>query len=182
MSVGPVTKVTLKFGGGYEAPWISVEGTPEEVRDQILDAFEFGESVSGASLAEIIAYAGLRAQGAYTLVRDLGIDSTAPAIEAKPEAAKPAKRKPAAKKAAPKKQAEPEGELEAVPMTAAEPAKSEPPFDPDPAPAHPIIAQMDKVSTMDEFKKLWAANQAAFKDEAVIEHAKRTQARLKGAA
>lgn len=57
------SNVTLKAGRGYESPWITIYGTPDEVRSQIQGYFGLSpEEVAGRSVAELVIEASSRLQ------------------------------------------------------------------------------------------------------------------------
>jgi len=96
------SNVSLKFGGDYAAPWYTVYGTPEQIREQLIQATALDpEYAKDLTLAQVIIEASRWARGLYAAAEKL----TEP---------------PAAKGAEPKKKAAPKGGLAAQAKAAAE--------------------------------------------------------------
>jgi hypothetical protein len=73
---GRQSTATIKFGKGFEAPWLVVAGTPAEIRAQLNDAFGLDPAkTAGLTLDQLISVASKQAQesvGVATAHRDLG--------------------------------------------------------------------------------------------------------------
>ncbi|GAA0967350.1 hypothetical protein [Actinocorallia libanotica] len=146
--------VTIKYGKEEDEPCAVFEGTPQQIREDIIEYFGMPrESVEGLPLNEVVVNATRTAQ-ALDLIRSQLGGVIIPQPEAKPAS----------------------GPEPADPWAAASgTAKSDPPWDPDPAPnAEPpnpnawILGEIEKQTTVEGLKKLWAENQAMFADSSVL--------------
>lgn len=64
---------TFKHRGKYEDPWIVFHGTPSEIRENVIEAFDLaGEVAEGASVADVIYQADRKSKALYALATDLG--------------------------------------------------------------------------------------------------------------
>lgn len=156
------TKVTLKYGKGYEAPWLTFGGSPAEIRAQIIEAFalEGDEGAQTLSLAELVTRAATRAHALYEAATRLGATPTRADIPRRggsqpsavwSQAATPANDTPAS---------------EAQPATAA-PAPWEGPAAPAGAEKDPLIALIEAQTDRKGLARVWKEHQAEFEREDV---------------
>ncbi|MEX1655499.1 hypothetical protein ABZ960_20320 [Streptomyces pseudovenezuelae] len=146
------TTVTIKYGKGYEETWAVFKGRPAEIRADILDFFGMDpETQVGLSLSSIVVNATNIAQGKGLIATALGATVVE---ETKSEPAKPAGDPWAAASAA-----QPSGPWPGS-ASVAEPKKDDP--------NAWILGEIEKQTTVDGVKKLWAANQSFFSDPAVM--------------
>ncbi|MFF3249751.1 hypothetical protein ACFYWP_01805 [Actinacidiphila glaucinigra] len=160
-------KVTIKYGKGYDDSWVVFEGPTSEIRAEILDYFGMDpETQRGLSLSSIVVNATNIAHGKGLIATALGAT-----VVAEEPAAEPAK---------------PAGD----PWAAASSAKPAPSaWSGSSAPAEPkaedpnayILSEIEKQTTVDGLKKLWAANQSFFKEPAVMAAWKAKGKALQGA-
>lgn|GEM_PF-1794604 len=154
---------TIKFGPGYDAPWLVVRADSQEALiGELAEAFAI-EPAEDATLGQVIVTASAAARGLHGAVATLGGK-----IESAPV-------KPAARGRAKSAASKPAND---TPAPTATPATATPDVEPAASEADPVIAALDAVTSMDGFRKVWAANQEAFKRPEVAEHAKLTRARL----
>ncbi|MET8111164.1 hypothetical protein [Streptomyces prasinus] len=145
-------KVTIKYGKGYEDSWVVFEGPPQEIRAEILDYFGIDpETQSGLSLSSVVVNATNVAHGKGLIATSLGATVVE---ETKAEPAKPTDDPWAA--AAANVQSGPWPGSASV----AEPKKEDP--------NAWILGEIEKQTTVDGLKKLWAGNQSFFADAAVM--------------
>ncbi|MER6231723.1 hypothetical protein ABT169_21610 [Streptomyces sp. NPDC001616] len=146
-------KITIKYGKSYEDTWAVFEGTTTELRAEIIDYFGMdAETQRGLSLSSIVVNATQVAHGKGLIATSLGatvIEETTTDEPAKPAgdpwAAASAKQSSSAWSGS---------------ASGAE-AKAE---DPN---AY-ILGEIEKKTTVQELKKLWAENQSFFADPAVM--------------
>ncbi|MEU0739274.1 hypothetical protein [Streptomyces sp. NPDC006134] len=132
--------VTVKSGKNHDDWWAVFRGTSYEVYEDVATFFGFErESVTNLSLHELVNEASKTAQGVATFVRELGAT-----IVPSPKPAAPSEDPWAAAQAAP--------------------APSH-----EQGPASALLEQIAACQTTDELKKLWATNQQAFADQAVMD-------------
>jgi hypothetical protein len=187
---GTGSNVSIKYDGGYGAPWLTLYGTPEEIREQIIVTFGYDRaSVAEATVAELIVDATRQANGLWNSTTQLGAVPIPEPVIAAPEPKKaPAKRQTAAAKA--KAEAATKGKAAAfaeetpagdsdAPATATPPPADEPPFEPN---VDTLIRQIEATTTMQEFAAVWKANQARFTEPDIKAAAAAAQARIKAAA
>ncbi|SNS50811.1 hypothetical protein [Actinacidiphila glaucinigra] len=136
--------VTIKYGKSYEDTWAVFRGTVAQVRALIIDYFGFeSKGVTGLSLSDLVVNATNLAHGKGNIAAILDariIPSDAP---------------PSAPESAPADD----------PWAAA--SASQPEQKTENGSAW-ILGEIEKQSTLDDLKKLWAANQAMFADAAVM--------------
>ena len=139
MEPGPddTSSLTLKLGGGYEAPWLVFKGTPSGIRRQLLAAFGAEDSQEG-NLIELAARLSVDAQAAYTLASGGAQQLTD-------------RRRASYKKAAtqPEQPKTPEQE------SAAEADRN----------VERLISAISEATTPQELKLVWAKNQEFFSDK-----------------
>jgi hypothetical protein len=155
--------VTIKYDKGHDATWAVFKGSLSEVREGVVDFFGFDRaSVAELTLNQLAINATQVAHGGGNAAASLG----AVALASK-TAAPPAQSAPAA----------PEDPWAA----AGQPASpgSAAPAQPE---ANPMLARIEGCATTDDLKKLWATNQAAFADSAVMDAWKAKGRALKVAA
>ena len=159
--------VTIKYGKGYEETWANFRGTTGQIRQSLIHYFGISEDyATGVSLHELVVAATSVAHGTGNVAAVLG----AVPISANEPAATPG--------TAPTGEAAWEGV-----------DKSAPPYGggtgPDPEPVNPnnnLIIQLKEAASIEDLKKLWAANQEAFSDDAVSAAYKTKGKALKAAA
>lgn len=141
-SRGRGVSTTIKNGKGYEESWHGFTGPPDDVREDIINYFGLDRaSVTGMSTFEVSIVAERIAHSAKNAVRTLGASPVKPADQTDPAAAD-AGTDPWAD-TTPAKPAEPEG-------------------------PNPMLALIEAVADVAALQRLWAENQAAFADEAVM--------------
>jgi hypothetical protein len=142
--------VTIKYDKGHDATWAVFRGTTGEIRADILDFFGMDPATQvGLSLSSVVTNATQIAHGKGLIATALG----ATVVEETTEPAKPTDDPWAAASAS---QSGPWPGSASV----TEP-KSE---DPN---AY-ILGEIEKQTTVDGLKKLWAGNQSFFADPAVM--------------
>jgi hypothetical protein len=143
-------KVTIKYGKGYDDSWVVFEGSTPEIRADVIDYFGMDPATQqGLSLSSIVVNATNVAHGKGLIATALG----ATVIEETTEPTKPTDDPWAAASAA---QSGPWSGSASV----AEPKKEDP--------NAWILGEIEKQTTVDGVKKLWAANQSFFSDPAVM--------------
>ncbi|ATI18733.1 hypothetical protein SEA_DAUDAU_32 [Streptomyces phage Daudau] len=146
-------KVTIKYGKGYDDSWVVFEGSTPEIRAEVIDYFGMDPDTQlGLSLSSIVVNATQIAHGKALIATSLGATVVS---ETTNEPAKPPTDDPwAAASAAQSSGPWPGGVSDAG-------AKKE---DPN---AY-ILGEIEKQTTVDGLKKLWAANQSFFADAGVM--------------
>ncbi|MFF9095661.1 hypothetical protein ACF1AX_21310 [Streptomyces sp. NPDC014802] len=146
-------KVTIKYGKGYDDSWVVFEGSTPEVRAEIIDYFGMDpETQRGLSLSSIVVNATNVAHGKGLIATALGatvVEETNTAAPAKPTE---------------------------DPWAAASAAQSSGPWPGSASVAEPkkedpnayILGEIEKQTTVDGLKKLWAGNQSFFSDAGVM--------------
>ena len=133
--------VTIKYGKGYEETWAVFAGLAGEVRDDIVAFFGIDrESVTGLTLSDVVVNATSIAHGVGNVARVLGGTVIASPV--------------------PREQRE-GGDpwVEAAARSATPPAATK----------NPLVERIEKASDLDALKRIWAENQAAFQDSAVMD-------------
>lgn len=164
--------VTIKYGKGYDESWAVFKGVPEEVKADLVDYFGLDSaSVAGLTLNQLVQNVTQIAHSGATAGAQLG----AVALPSKP--------------AAPEKHGEVTPEKKAVtaqvfgqsastastnPWDAIEGSQpAAPAATPPAAPAEPerspVLDLMAATKTVKELQEVWAKNQAAFSDPAVMD-------------
>lgn len=88
-SQGDAFTVTLKFGGGYDEPWLVIRGgSARETKQRVAEALEL-EGWEDLTLAEVIISAKSIVQGASNVASKLG-GTALPSRSSKPEEQAPA--------------------------------------------------------------------------------------------
>jgi len=141
-------KLTVKFGGGYDAPWDSLEGTYEALEAE-------AQRVIDGTLPELIAEMSQRMQGAFLLIGQSKINGGVGAKTMKDARAK-------AK----------------TTVKADEVAQYEPPAEEAPVEEDPLIAAIHAATTKAQLGDIWAKNQKALKDPALMDVMKARSASL----
>jgi hypothetical protein len=143
--------VTIKYDKGHDATWAVFRGTTMEIRADILDFFGMDPATQvGLSLSSVVTNATQIAHGKGLIATALG----ATVVEETTEPAKPPTDDPWA--AASATQSGPWAGSASV----AEPTKEDP--------NAYILGEIEKKTTVQELKKLWAENQSFFADPAVM--------------
>ncbi|WP_406192303.1 hypothetical protein OH733_05525 [Streptomyces griseus] len=145
-------KITIKYGKSYEDTWAVFEGSTPDIRAEIIDYFGMDPATQqGLSLSSVVVNATQVAHGKGLIATALGATVIEETIA---EPAKPAGDPWAAASA--------QQAPSAWSSSASVPAlKAE---DPNAW----ILGEIAKKATVDELKKLWAANQSFFADAAVM--------------
>lgn len=139
--------ITIKYGKGYEETWATFQGTPAEVRDDIVDFFGLdAASVADLTVSDIVVNATGIAHAKGNTVAGLGgkvisRNSTPAATPAADEAQQSTGDDPWA--------------------NADQPA-DEPKVEPT------ILEQIAEQQTVKDLQLLWSSNQEAFKDAEVM--------------
>jgi hypothetical protein len=142
--------VTIKYDKGHDATWAVFRGTPGEIRADVLEFFGMDPATQvGLSLSSVVTNATQIAHGKGLIATALG----ATIVEETTEPAKPTDDPWAAASAA---QSGPWPGSASV----AEPKKEDP--------NAYILGEIEKQTTVDGLKKLWAGNQSFFSDPAVM--------------
>ncbi|WP_329289584.1 hypothetical protein [Streptomyces pseudovenezuelae] len=145
------TTVTIKYGKGYDDTWAVFRGSASELRADILEFFGMDPATqAGLSLSSIVTNATQVAHGKALIATALGATVVE---ETTSEPAKPTDDPWAAASAA---QSGPWSGSASVAETKKE--------DPNAW----ILGEIEKQTTVDGVKKLWAANQSFFSDPAVM--------------
>ncbi|WJN62576.1 hypothetical protein [Streptomyces phage phiScoe1] len=157
-------KVTIKYGKGYDDSWVVFEGATQEIRTEVIDYFGMDpETQRGLSLSSIVVNATNIAHGKALIATALG----ATVVEETTEPAKPTDDPWAAASAAQSSGPWPGS------ASVAEPKKEDP--------NAYILGEIEKQTTVDGLKKLWAANQSFFSDASVMAAWKAKGKSLQGA-
>jgi hypothetical protein len=142
--------VTIKYDKGHDATWAVFRGTTGEIRADVLEFFGMDPATqAGLSLSSVVTNATQIAHGKALIATALG----ATIVEETTEPAKPTDDPWAAASAA-----QPSGPW---PGSA---SVTEAKDDPN---AY-ILGEIEKQTTVDGLKKLWAGNQSFFADPAVM--------------
>jgi hypothetical protein len=142
--------VTIKYDKGHDATWAVFRGTTGEIRADVLEFFGMDPATqAGLSLSSVVTNATQIAHGKALIATALG----ATIVEETTEPAKPTDDPWAAASAA-----QPSGPW---PGSASVTEAKE---DPN---AY-ILGEIEKQTTVDGLKKLWAGNQSFFSDPAVM--------------
>lgn len=158
-------KVTIKYGKGYDDSWVVFEGTSSEVRAEVIDYFGMDPDTQlGLSLSSIVVNATNVAHGKALIATSLG----ATVVEEKREPATPPADDPWAAASAAQSSGPWSG-------SASVPEKKE---DPN---AY-ILGEIEKQTTVQGLKELWAKNQSFFSDASVMAAWKAKGKALQGAA
>lgn len=149
------TNVSLKFGGGYEAPWLTVYGTPAEIKAQLIEATGLdAEHHKDWTVTDVISEASRLVRGSH---QEADRSDTAPVTATRVEEATPETFKEEVKKKAPAKKA-------AAKKSLAQRAKDEAP-EPGPEveelPATPlsIEEQIAAAESVDDLHVVWQVNE-----------------------
>ena len=142
--------VTIKYDKGHDATWAVFRGTTGEIRADVLDFFGMDPATqAGLSLSSVVTNATQIAHGKGLIATALG----ATVVEETTEPAKPTDDPWAAAASTPS------GPW-AGSASVAESKKEDP--------NAYILGEIEKQTTVDGLKKLWAANQSFFSDAAVM--------------
>jgi hypothetical protein len=143
--------VTIKYDKGHDATWAVFRGTTGEIRADILDFFGMDPATQvGLSLSSVVTNATQIAHGKGLIATALG----ATVVEETTEPAKPTDDPWAAASAAQSSAPWPGS------ASVTEPKKEDP--------NAYILGEIEKQTTVDGLKKLWAGNQSFFSDAAVM--------------
>ncbi|MGW4158683.1 hypothetical protein [Streptomyces sp. NPDC004788] len=144
--------VTIKYGKGYDDPWLVLKGRPGEVREDILESFGIErDSVTGLTLSDIVVNATNIAHGKGLIATHLG------ATVISEESAPPAK-----------PQGDPwanVGSAQQASSAWSDKSATSPEQDKNAW----ILGEIEKQTNRADLKKVWAANQSFFADPAVMD-------------
>lgn len=160
--------LTIKFDAGYAAPWFVGNGTPEEIREQVMNVFGFDrEAFAEYTLAQLAVEATRTANGLYTAQERLGavIIGSSDGVGGATPTATPARKTGPTGNAA---WASIEGQDSSPSERAAE--------------VDPLVAAINAASSKGEFALIWKGNQERFVEPDVKAAAAEAQARFKAAA
>ncbi len=136
--------VTIKYGKGYEQTWVTFQGSGERVRDDILSYFGMDRlKLANLTLSELVVNATGIAHGVGNVAAGLGA-MVAPDAQSGVESP-------------------------AVSASATDPWTEAANRAAEAAPANPLLAEIATAATIDALKAIWARNQSAFSDSAVME-------------
>lgn len=142
------TTVTIKYSGDKDATWVVFRGTPAELRADIMDYFGMDPATqAGLSLSSIVTNATQVAHGKGLIATSLGatvVEETTTEAPAKPTS---------------------------DPWAAAAGTQVHTVADQAPAKEDPnawILGEIEKQTTVQGLKELWAKNQSFFADQGVM--------------
>ncbi|OKI45125.1 hypothetical protein [Micromonospora sp. CB01531] len=151
-------QVTIKYGRDYDDPWVTFAGMPHEIREDIVEYFDIDrDSVAGVSLSAVVATARNLATAKGTLASTFGATVIRPAQQAKA----------------------PSGDVWAEAGRAAQAVQGAKPAEPE---VNPLFALIEGTTSVADLQRLWAENQSAFEDKAVMDAWKAKGKQLQGAA
>ncbi len=158
---------TIKFGKGYDAPWLVLGGGPSEIRSQIVEAFGLGQAVDHYNLDQLIALASTKAATALSTTDSLGATVISNEPSAPQEAATPA---PAPTPVASADQSDPWSQAEKAAATAGPTAGAG-----EAAPQTPsLLDRINAAETEKQLRELWRDNKAHWNDDYTKAAADRT--------
>ena len=147
--------VTIKYDKGHDATWAVFRGTPGEIRADVMEFFGMDPATqAGLSLSSIVTNATQIAHGKGLIATALG----ATVVEETTTSEAPAKPQGDPWAAASAQQASSAWSGSA--SVAEQPKASDP--------NAYILGEIEKQTTVDGLKKLWAANQSFFSDASVM--------------
>lgn len=137
--------VTIKYGTGYDQPWVVFHGLPDEVKQDIIAFFGLASvSDTALTLSDLVVNATQVAHAVGAVASGLG----ATVIATEPAA-------PTAAEGTQASSSDPWVQASTAPTEAVgEPA--------------PLLAQIDQAPTVRALERLWLDNQDAFTDPAVM--------------
>jgi hypothetical protein len=164
--------VTIKYGKGYEETWAVFNGLPGEVRADIVGYFGLDEyAVQQLTLNELVISATKVAHGAP-------VPMPRQPTQAAPDEAQVMQLLKDELGARPIEEPAPKSDPWADAGTA-----GSPPWDlPDKPAVNPMLAKIEACTSVQELQRLWAENQAAFQDGALMDAYKAKGRSLKAAA
>ncbi|MDH6462037.1 hypothetical protein M2302_002212 [Micromonospora sp. A200] len=136
--------VTIKYGKGYEETWAVFNGLPAEVRHDLMEYFGLDEDeVAGLTLSEVVVNATNLAHGKGNVAGILGGTVIPSPQQARANATRTT------------------GDVwaEAAASTA-------PPAEPE---ENPVLKLIEGATDVPTLQRIWAENQAAFADSAVMD-------------
>lgn len=151
--------VTIKYGAGFDQPWLVFRGLPQEVRDDLIESF-------GLDRAENlkIPLSGVVLNATQVAHAKGSIGSTLGATSVSESASDSTSAKPSAP-------ASTNDEAQADPWASATEAAQEAAAKEEAADPNKILRDtIDGISSLDDLKALWADNQEAFKDAELLAH------------
>lgn len=164
--------LTIKFDAGYAAPWFVGNGTPEEIREQVLSVFGFDRDlVAEYTLAQLAVEATRTANGLYTAQERLGAVIVGTGEADGVSGAQPAATPPPARKTGPTGNAA-WASIEGQDSSPAERAAA-----PEPE-ADPLVAAINAANSKGEFALIWKANKDRFTEPEVKAAAAAAQQRF----
>ncbi|QYW07950.1 hypothetical protein SEA_TRISTE_31 [Streptomyces phage Triste] len=152
--------VTIKYDKGHDATWMVFKGSASEIREEIAGAFGFQrEAIAELTLSELVVAATDLAHGKGNAARFLGA------------AVLPSQGAPAETTTAPASNEDPWA-VAGSPQSQsawANPAAQAPATEPKAEdPNAWILGEIEKQTTVDGVKRLWASNQSFFADPVVM--------------
>lgn len=152
---GRAVTVTIKYGAGYDQTWVSFSGLVDEVRDDIAAFFGLVcETETKLTVSDLVVNATTTAHAVAQVATNLG--GTVIEARSQPSANTAQPAQPATSATANAAGPDPWTQA-AQPRDAA--AASEP---------NPLLGLIDKASDLRALQRLWADNQAAFADPAML--------------
>ncbi|AKY03716.1 hypothetical protein AVT26_gp34 [Streptomyces phage Lannister] len=153
--------VTIKYDKGHDSTWAVFRGTPDEIRSDIASYFGFQrEAIAELTLSELVVHATDLAHGKGNAARFLGgvvLPSQSAPAETQTQSAPASNEDPWA--AASSQQA-PSAWSNTGTQTSTEPKADDP--------NAWILGEIEKQTTVDGLKRLWASNQSFFADAGVM--------------
>ena len=159
---GIKTKITIKFGGGFDDPWDGPLGTPEQLKNYLITEYNLDpEESAGLTLSELVIKATLAVQKVYNAAKTLGGSPVSTGRGRRGGGGNAAKRDDVWSKD----------------------KKSDPPFEAPHSdePEHPhaaLIAQIENAQTKADVGRIWKANQEAYSDADVMAAHQAAKARV----
>lgn len=142
------TGVTIKFGKGYEDPWLTFRGSVEQIRAEVLAAFGMEDNPE-LSLAAVVVNATREAHAMYGVASGLG---------GRVISQSGGTRRGGWSKAAAKTES----------VAGGQEARNTSPQEPEKPAVSPLLAEIEACEDTTQLKRLWAQRQEAFKDPEIM--------------
>ncbi|QDK03202.1 hypothetical protein SEA_TUANPN_31 [Streptomyces phage TuanPN] len=153
--------VTIKYDKGHDATWAVFRGSPDEIRSDIASYFGFQrEAIAELTLSELVVHATDLAHGKGNAARFLGA-----AVLPSQSASAETKHAPASNEDPWAVAGSPQSQSAWANPAAQQAPATEPKAD---DPNAWIMGEIEKQTTVDGLKRLWASNQSFFADAGVM--------------